>query len=410
MRKALLFAVLVLIALSPASAAALEWASIVEEEEAYCVGASADGSRVLVAKSGDFIGPGALFRPCIVDADGRRETGLFFSASTDAESLSQVLRETLRLSDEAFAGMLSKYRGAAGFSMIGLPWHTAQQAEAAGDLLLMRMQGGLYMALVNASTGETAVLDGVSATLTRDGRAVVIDVSGGVSVYDPANGTYAPVPRADGEEYTIRAARRLSDGGFVCSRRPPLGSADRNGLAFLDAGGAVTKEMKTCAYKLGAAPDALIYSEELGVGIAFNTGYIMKSPALIFRRDGDVARVLWLDGADEARAREVEIDEVLSAEGELAVDAPCMLLPVGLSGDGRSALVLEMKSVSLIAIDLETLDARVVADDGGMAELFREKQLKYQHLTTVSCLRWNGGSLLIGRTCAPGCVIDIGRD
>ncbi|NLD60342.1 MAG: hypothetical protein GX647_11880 [Clostridiales bacterium] len=109
-------------------------------------------------------------------------------------------------------------------------------------------------------------------------------------------------------------------------------------------------------------------------------------------------------GASADGARFLMVDEA----GMLKEEGECALLPLGISSDGLRALCIELKSASLLWIDLNTLEVKTVPTDEDFGALYAEKNAEYRPVMTLSMLGWNGGDVLAGPTAPAGCALTLG--
>lgn len=410
MKRMLMRAALILTALAlwtNGGAYAAEWTEVTGAKETYTIAASADGTRFLMAEAENYVGDALACRAYLVGADGSGETELSLRDSDLVESYAQAFRSNLGISAEAGEALISE-SGEAGFVLMFMPWRRARLLAAAGDSILLYVYGYGYV-LVDAETGEATLLDAKWAGLAADGRLATCDGQGACAIIDPDGSEAAVAP--DDAEWAATGILPLSDGGYVvaCRSRQAVGLGVYDyDFAYVGADGAVVQAISAGSYSGATVPELFFYSEEAGVGIACSYRNATRNLPLIFRAGDETARVLWMDGADATSAREVAISDVLGAKGALAVDAACILMPLGIARDGKSALVCEMNNGNLYLMDLGTLALTAVATDAELDALFARRETDYQGMATIASLGWNGGDYLTGWPCAPGCALRLG--
>lgn len=378
------FALLILLILTPWAAEAApvadadtgspafaRWADVpaLSDEDAFCFGANASGTRFLIGEYTERTPSGPAFEVYIIDL----QTG-------ERKALAPSGR------------------------LIGQPI----SVETRGDFILVLAAGSGYM-LIDTQTGQAMLLDG-NATLSENGCAAVYSPDK-ISMYDPRTGAYSRVALKTPKENRILAARFLSDDTAVCVTRAidlQQAAVAESRFAFYGANGAEIESIDAGRYKFGAVPDRLLYSERMDVGIAYNLSSIAVCPPRIFRKGSETASVLWLHSVNATHAEALNPADVLDEVGSLAVKAECVLLPLGLSRDESSVLLVEMDSASLLQMRLDTLEVRTLLTYEDMKALYAQKSIAYDApLFSLSTLGWNGANLLAGWGLPPRCALSL---
>ncbi len=364
-------------------------------EPSFVIGANQDGARFLMARVLPDVPPMVGLDMFILDAASGVQTPLHLADSADASGIAMRLLMGRVGQDEADA-LLERFGGAAGYAIRAMWMDRPMVVQCRGDLLMLR-SGGVGCALVDMTTGETRPLNTSSATIGPDGRVIACNPAEPMRVFEPKLPMPVPFPLASDGEFMTLSATPLAGGGAVCAQRGIKMENIDGGLlaaarfAFVNADGAPVETVDAGEMPFNMTPDRLFYSEQAGVGIAIKPSYAMMRPPLIFRKGDSSARHLIMESPDATVAQALPPEK--NPDGTFAGTEACVLFPIGLSGDGAVALLVELKSASLLRMDLQTLAVAPVLTNAQMSGLLGDRE-DFKPMIALTSLGYNGGQLL----------------
>lgn len=393
-----------------------EWVRIpgVADSGANCLGISGDGTRFLMGTLVSRLSSSAAeLDMYITDAGTGMRTPLYLSDSVDADAMAASLLAQWKMDEAKGEELVQQYGGTAAFVIRWMwpGWCTLTQA--CGDYILVKC-GYMGQVLINMRSGETVPLLTDTAVLGTGGLAAVCQRSEPCTLYDPETSAYAPYTLNNPEGFSPLCLYPLPDGGtagILRSDGPVLKSLYEFRFAYFDADGTPTETIPAGPIACGMERLRLIYSQETGVGVTYNGNYALKIPPLLFREGAAAACALWLDGPDALQAREVPCAELFDAKGELTVPIACKLVPISMSGDGKSLMLFDYAANNLLLMDLQTLEVQRLLTIDQAADLFALRGLNMQQTkSALLSLGWNGGAFLGGWLTTPGYALKLPLD
>ncbi len=368
------------------------------DEDVFCLAVNGDNTRYLFMKKPEMIQKSLAYDLFIYDTQTSREITLHFADSVEVDALVSKILPSIIENPKSAEAFVEEQGGKEAFALRFMWYKIQSPARVLGDLALLS-GGGSGEALIDMKTGAVTPMRGFTAMLTADGRAIVCDQDA-ISFFDPETREYTGFPTEASDTIPL-SAKLLSDESVVCLRRGiPLdaqGAVDGS-IAFHASNGSLTETVSIGHFKLATWPNAMLYSEKAGVGIAYNPQYIMSHPIRIFRKGASGANVLLITGENTPHVEEVDPAEAVDEMGKLTVYNAGMPVPMGLSQDENGLLLMDLREGNLLYVDLNTLDTRVLLTADKLAALYDEKTIKEPigMIVSFSLLGWNGRNLFYG--------------
>ena len=389
-----------------------------------CVAVNADGTRFLIFQS---IHPESNLWVQNADGSGRKDLFLSGISEEDAEFIAGLaLMNSTKLKTEQVEKMLEnkkkQYGNAAG-ALIHCIWQSprAEFSSVAGDWVLLCDYSFGY-ARINMQTGETVLLYKAEAAMGPDGTVFCRSASEGKAWYlapnetEPAENSALDLPGGillndaclleDGTLWTLE-----SDYGNIVEKDDRKYLVSSAAMVHRDADGRELSRIEGGSFdSQHSKPDRFLYSESTGIGILYGSTYANMSMWIFGPEDdtlkGLVPESLILPGftAFHAVDRETAVDEFGSP-----LNQQWSMLPIGLSEDGKTVLMLDREGNRLLSVDIQALTANILMNGEEIAAVLNSKTNEPNPLgpANIQYMGFNGRDLLCGQGCPGGYVLRI---
>lgn len=380
------------------------------EDNEFCLAASADGTRFLIARRNP-----TDYTLWVQNADGSDKRDLVLAGMTEEDAKGilglHVVRPQKGVSiEEAMNERLESLKKQYG-SYVNALTHTfwqqlsARYITTAGDYILLTDHAAWGSARINMRTGETALLPIMAAQMDRNGTVLCFDTNS--SGTDRYTGLLRPDQSVPEEaDYILPAVirnaslgcRLMTDGTLWMIDRQYMDAVELDGRSFIpaevsvvhyDSSGKELRRISGGVFADSVLPDCLLYSEETGIGIVYsNSSY--GGFLWYFGPEDDSLIPLQIESLTPPALRRAERSEVVDGYGR-PLESRRGLYVIGLSGGGTKLLAQDLESANLFLLDLRTLKGEIMLPDWQIA--------LYMNLnggrmgTLLYDTGWNGGDV-----------------
>ena len=397
-----------------------------EENNEFCLAASADGTRFLICQN-----QYPEFSLWMQNADGSDRRALYLTSTITEEDAEAVLglripqrRDKGKTVGEAVSEELDRIRRQYGSLTNGLV-HTfwvspsAQNASSAGDYILLIDRAAWGSARINVHTGETVLVPMMEALMDRSGTVLFYPTSDG----DNRKPGVLPPDRNVPEETDAVLPDRIAGYPLGCSLQSDgtiwmldkqIQSVIRQdgvshvpaelSIVHYDRDGAELRRISGGLFsETSYAPSCLWYSEQTGVGIVSTN----SAPTCIlwyFGPDDENLKPLIMENSPLPSLRCAEREEVFDESGFPKASAGIFYV-FGLSGNGTKLLIQDVESSNLLSLDLRTLKADILMFSFQISFMFSEHP-DYRGSLLFN-MGWNGGEIISCSRPLMGCAIRL---
>lgn len=393
------------------------WLRVAGENE-NVLAASTDGTRFLVGEAtrGTITG-GIEPQLRVLNTLTKESYALYFADDPYLELLAHILLGKAVPDEAKRAAIIEKNGGAAALVMRAGWQGWPAVTGAGGDFLLLMSVSMPCYARVDMRTGETLFLGASTACMAADGSVLFRDRdTGGLWLLRPDAPAPETFPLPAGPAFMYPSMHLLSDGSvwlieLVDREEQPKIEGKKllmRDVSFVhyDTDGRELRRVEAGGFDLPAgAPDTLFYSEQTGVGVAYNPRSA-HSPMWTFGEDDTEAKAFLPESLTPPTLRRAERGEVVDEFGYPLSDVR-MIVPLGVAADGSRLMLYDMDSAYLLALDLKTLEADALMTDEQLTALYDEINAQSRFASHIPMLSWNGGDLLCGRANPGGYVLTI---
>jgi len=394
------------------------WLRVAGENE-NVLAASTDGTRFLMGEAtrGTITG-GIEPQLRVLNTLTKESYALYFADDPYLELLAHVLLGKAVPDEAKRAAIIEKNGGAAALVMRAGWQGWPAVTGAGGDFLLLMSVSMPCYARVDMRTGETLFLGASTACMAADGSVLFRDRdTGGIWLLRPDAHAPETFPLPAGPAFTYPSMHLLSDGSvwlieLVDREEQPKIEGKKllmRDVSFVhyDTEGRELRRVEAGGFDLFAgAPDTLFYSEQTGVGVAYNPQHALYSPMWTFGEDDIEAKAFLPKSLTPPTLRRAERGEVVDEFGYPLSDVR-MIIPLGVAADGSRLMLYDMDSAFLLALDLKTLEADALMTDEQLTALYDEINAQSRLTSHIPMLSWNGGDMLCGRANPGGYVLTI---
>ena len=191
------------------------------------------------------------------------------------------------------------------------------------------------------------------------------------------------------EEWLVTDLRPTQDGTVLLLHQAEVNMESMEyAVGWADEQGNIASIVSLGKYRMLHGPDTLVCIPEAKAVIAWNPAYAIIMPAMLVREGAAEAKVLGFDGAV---LTEAPLSEFMNEEGVIQNSDAGIPIPLGVSKDGRCALILDFKTPMLYVADFSTMDTCTLLADGDAFEAAGVSP------ADISCMNWNGGNYMYSR-------------
>lgn len=400
-----------------------------EENNEYCLAASEDGTRFLIARLN-----GDDYSLWVGNEDGSDRVDLAFAgiSEEDAEGIyglsgrafaNDIKRKSGMSREEMLQEDIESIRSQYGSIAEGLIhriWYRLKPdyVTVAGEFALLSDPYVGVSARVNMRTGETVMLFQLFCVMSGDGTILAFG-NGTIQALGTDTGSGRPsyllrpdrtVPEeADyvlsRDAISLPGCLSLQEDGtlWVLETRYENSEVDGEELFLLNVSvahyapdGTELRRISGGVFEYSACPQVLLYSEQTGMGIVYNPSGAYNPP-YIFGPEDDTMKPLMPESLIPPVLRRGEREEVVDEYGRMLRESEVRrLLVLGMSRGGTKLLVQDLQSGYLLSLDLATLKADILLNDAQIVSFVRDHTERPGSL--LYNMGWNNGEII---SCGP---------
>ncbi len=254
----------------------------------------------------------------------------------------------------------------------------------AGEYVLLNLRSCAFL----IDTESAVIRPAGWGEITEDGTVIEMFPGNNTYTLTAQDGTVTEVQMTGDPGYDwYTSGLKISDDSAVVivrDARFDMSKPQDNSVGFIDdmSDGNVTDITYIGQYPTLQGPDSAILCGN-DAAIVYNNSRVIFQPCVLVRRgSADAAALLW----DGEKVVKYQLHEVRDDEGEIIIpEGFSFLIPVGATEDGRYALFVEGAECGLVALDLDTMECRILIEGNDVYEVMQTTLLM-----SVMSGSWNG--------------------